>query len=266
MSDTDHPAGTNGNGTPTWWPPADTPPTNVVVMPDRPTPADPGPPAPPPPPPAPPPPLGPPPYPPAAVPPLADVVGSDAVPGRATTDRIKSVRVSAQRHRRWIALAGGVIITLAGLNWYATNTAKSIGKGISEPLEAHNAELDNMVAGIAQARSAPSQVSVQQPLAWLNCPVGTDAGTMIGYDPNTQYATLDPQRASAVESQVRAFVVQNPLESLRLTATDATTLTVMVGGTKGVPLVDCSGATKAARQDPSKTGGDSAPATTAATR
>jgi hypothetical protein len=208
MDDTDHPAG-NGK-TPSWWPPADTPPaTNVVVMPDRP---------PVPPPPAPPAPPTVPPVPEPPAPPSTDVVPSDSVPGRLPTDRIKTARVSVQRHRRWIALAAVVIIALAGLNWWASSLAKSV------------------------------------------------AGTMIGYDPNTQYATLDPGRAATVETQVRAFVVQNPLASLRLTATDATTLTVMVGGTKGVPLVDCSGATSGpARQDPSKTGGDTA-TTAAATR
>lgn len=254
MDDTDHPAG-NGK-TPSWWPPADTPATNVVVMPDRP---------PVPPPPAPPAPPTVPPVPEPPAPPSTDVVPSDSVPGRLPTDRIKTARVSVQRHRRWIALAAAVIIALAGLNWWASSLAKSVGKGVSDPLAAHNAELDSMVAQIAGAKSAPSQVSVQQPLSWLNCPVTSDAGTMIGYDPNTQYATLDPVRAATVETQVRAFVVQNPLASLRLTATDATTLTVMVGGTKGVPLVDCSGATSGpARQDPSKTGGDTA--TTAAGR
>jgi len=185
----------------------------------------------------------------------------EPVAGRPRTAIARDAFGTAQRHRRWIAAGGIGLLLMVGANRCADQFSSKMGAAVSGPINEQNKQNKDMIAAITAAKTAPSQVSVQTPLSNYGCPVSADASTMVGYDPKTQYATLDPSRSGNVDTQVRALTVQNPLSSLRITAPDATTLTVMVGGTKGVPLFDCSGGVTP------KQGGDTATTpTTAAPR
>lgn len=222
MTDTE----TNGHGPdPTWWSTDDSEPASGAAPPDEllrqlpPRPA------------------------PQRTQPVPDTDASEPV-GRPKSQRAPAKvvdRWKAQQGRfRWVPIAAAVLLVTFLVVTFLNRSADRVGKSMGGPLERHAEALEKAVGQAIQANTQPSQLTVATPLSWLACPITPDAGTMIGYDPSTQFATLVPGRAAKVDTQVRALVMTTPVGALRLTAPDATTLTVVNGGTQGVLLVDCA--------------------------
>jgi hypothetical protein len=105
---------------------------------------------------------------------------------------------------------------------------------------------DDVAQQVAQIQQGIDPVVIKtDPLAWLPCLLNADAKNLIGAAPAPAAAgTMDPTRASQVETAVREKIAQGvKLTDMRLTSAGGLRIVVDLSGT---PLVDCTAATQAA--------------------